>query len=78
MAPLQSLHSGGLLYSSRLSTNPSLVLTDLANTNFSGTFTLVTATSSAGNYPDLTITGVPIPGFSGAFAPFNGVKIVAQ
>jgi hypothetical protein len=64
-------------------TDARILTTDLANTNFSGTFTQATATNRNGNYmvftvpgPDFTLTATPAPG--SVRAPVNGIEIVPQ
>ena len=65
-------------------TTASFDVTDLAGANFSGSYNLVTASQSAGNYvvfnvsgTSFTITAEPLNGVSGTLrAPLNGIQII--
>ena len=67
-------------------TGASILVTDLGNTNFSGTFTLATAAQTNGNYvvftapgPGFTITATPQMSVDGNLrAPVNGIEIMPQ
>ena len=67
-------------------TAESLAITDLANTNFSGTFTRATASNPAGNFvvfrlsgSEFTITATPYEAGNGVLrAPLNGIQIIPQ
>jgi hypothetical protein len=67
-------------------TAQTLLLTDAANANFSGTFTQVTATNANGNYlvfqapgPGFTITAAPYQSNDNTLrAPVNGIQIVPR
>ncbi len=63
-----------------------IIVTDQANTNFSGTFTQATAASSIGNYvtfvvpgPDFTLLATPVSSSDSTLrAPVNGLQIIPQ